>query len=596
MFKRSIARLLVFFQLYGVVFQGVAHANILQHYPVQNEIYLHSSFDEAGGLRLSLGTDSPAKGLETLGVIDVPGYKTLKSQRQKLKIHVVPSDSSSSAFSASDSASEDLLSPVSSAFVPAEGAAEVAEEDVDDADTDDDSIAFTTQDGIVRLPEGVYFDLQGLQIFMNNEGELLIQGAQTDFTKPIFLSSKKSIVLHSVEANVLKLTSPSVVGVGKSSIDFLALEGLMSDEGEEVAATYINTGSLTAKEVFLKNLTSTNTGTLTTDGFEAEGGIFRNTGTLAMSADAQSGNRAFTGTTVINDGTIEGLHYNISGSSFTQNGRLKGRVLSVDQDTTFTTGEHQELTLSERLDSASLASWKLTGTVNVHEFNHLGPINLEGTLNTTTFTGHGIVQPTGVFTSERSHFIDAFTNLGRVSTHILDADAALTTNGLMRVSKAADIRGKFKVGAKGSFEGVEDESLSLICHDTSSIAGRITVDSLSTAKVISVKSKGQLVARQFAAIEELHVFNKGIFSTEELSVNGDLFVEGSVFAKANSFVGGDIYTEGTGILELEGFSAPRFSKEIHNKGKTDIRFSPEFAAMADKGQFIITNSGSLAID
>jgi hypothetical protein len=157
MFKRSIARLLVFFQLYGVVFQGAVHANILQHYPVQNEIYLHSSFDEAGGLRLSLGTDSPAKGLETLGVIDVPSYETLKHQNQKLKIQVVPSDSSSSAFCAS----EDLLSPVSSAFVPAEGAAEVAEEDVDDADTDDDSIAFTTQDGIVRLPEGVYFDLQG---------------------------------------------------------------------------------------------------------------------------------------------------------------------------------------------------------------------------------------------------------------------------------------------------------------------------------------------------------------------------------------------------------------------------------------------------
>ena len=295
MFKRSIARLLIFFQLYGVVFQGVAHANILQHYPVQNEIYLHSSFDEAGGLRLSLGTDSPAKGLETLGVIEVPSYKTLKSQRQsqnqKLKIQVVPSDSASSAFSSS----EDLLSPVSSAFVPAEGAAEVEE----DVDTDDDSIAFTTQDGIVRLPEGVYFDLQGLQIFMNNEGELLIQGAQTDFTKPIFLSSKKSIVLHSVEANFLKLTAPSVVGVGKSSIDFLALEGLMSPEGEEVAATYINTGSLTAKEVFLKNLTSTNTGTLTTDGFEADGGTFRNTGMFEMTAKTHLGMRTF-----INSGTV----------------------------------------------------------------------------------------------------------------------------------------------------------------------------------------------------------------------------------------------------------------------------------------------------
>jgi hypothetical protein len=417
-------------------------------------------------------------------------------------------------------------------------------------DTEEKNIV--TQDGIVRLPEGVYFDLQGLQIFMNNEGELLIQGAQTDFTKPIFLSSKKSIVLHSVEASFLKLTAPSVVGVGKSSIDFLALEGLMSAEGEEVAATYINTGSLSAKEVFLKNLILTNTGTLTTDGFEAEGGIFRNTGTLAMSADAQSGNRAFTGTTVINDGNIEGLHYNIAGSSFTQNGRLKGRVLSVGKDTSFTTGAHQELTLSEHLDSASTTRWKLTGTVNVHEFNHLGAIDLEGTLNTTNFTGHGTVQPTGTFTSERSHFTDAFINLGQVSTHVLDADAALTTNGLMRVSSAAEIRGKFKVGAKGRFEGIEDESLSLTCHDASIIAGKVDVDSLSTAKAISVKGKGKLIARQFATLAgQLTIQPKSVVSFKGLKANG-------------------AFIENHGTLTVEGIETGAAGLTLTNAGTAHI--------------------------
>jgi hypothetical protein len=393
---------------------------------------------------------------------------------------------------------------------------------------------------------------------MNNEGELLIQGAQTDFTKPIFLSSKKSIVLHSVEANVLKLTSPSVVGVGKSYIDFLALEGLMSDEGEEVAATYINTGSLTAKEVFLKNLTSTNTGTLTTDGFEAEGGAFRNAGTLEMTAKTYLGMRTFINsgtviadsidgsatltsfenthggkviieedfrpgesTTVINDGTIEGAHYQLTGPSFIQNGTLTGKSLNVGKDTTFATGAHQELTLSEHLDSASTTRWKLTGTVNVHEFNHLGAIDLEGALNTTTFTGHGTVQPTGTFTSERSHFTDAFTNLGQVSAHVLDADAALTTNGLMRVSNAAKIRGKFKVGAKGRFIGIEDQSLSLTCHDTANIAGKVDVDSLITAKAISVKGRGQLITRQSTTLtDQLTIQPKSVVQFKGLKANG----------------------------------------------------------------------------
>jgi hypothetical protein len=206
MLKRFVSRLLIVLQIYGNLFQGVVHAaDLAESYPIRNQIHLHSSFDESGGLLLSLGTDSPTKGLEVIGVIDVPSYKTLRSQRQpqNLKIQVDLSDSPSRL-------AGDLLSPIRSTFVPSDdGKVE------EDADTDDDSIAFTTQDGIVRLPEGVYFDLQGLQIFMNNEGELLIQGAQTDFTKPIFLSSKKSIVLHSVEASFLKLTSPSVVGVGK---------------------------------------------------------------------------------------------------------------------------------------------------------------------------------------------------------------------------------------------------------------------------------------------------------------------------------------------------------------------------------------------
>lgn len=80
MFKRFIARLLIVLQVYGTIFQGVVHANVLQAYPMRDEIYLHGSFHKDGGLRLTLGTNAVSgQDLEVLGQIDVPTYKALKS-------------------------------------------------------------------------------------------------------------------------------------------------------------------------------------------------------------------------------------------------------------------------------------------------------------------------------------------------------------------------------------------------------------------------------------------------------------------------------------------------------------------------------------
>ncbi|MCX7352557.1 MAG: hypothetical protein NTW22_04710, partial [Proteobacteria bacterium] len=98
---------------------------------------------------------------------------------------------------------------------------------------------------------------------------------------------------------------------------------------------------------------------------------------------------------------------------------------------------------------------------------------------------------------------------------------ALTTNGLMRVSSAADIRGKFKVGAKGRFIGIEDQSLSLTCHDTANIAGKVDVDSLITAKAISVKGRGQLITRQSTTLtDQLTIQPKSVVQFKGLKANG----------------------------------------------------------------------------
>ena len=58
MIKHFVARLLIALQIYGNVFQGLAHAaDLADSYEIRNEIHLHSSMDKHGSLRLALGTD-----------------------------------------------------------------------------------------------------------------------------------------------------------------------------------------------------------------------------------------------------------------------------------------------------------------------------------------------------------------------------------------------------------------------------------------------------------------------------------------------------------------------------------------------------------
>jgi hypothetical protein len=344
MFKRFIARVLIAFQIYGTIFQGVIHANFIDSYPVRDEIHLHGSLSKDGGLRLSLHTNKEAE-LEKLDETDVLSYEHLE---------VVQASGTTPKELTSESEGKKVelkieLERLGEINVPSYedlgekyGAASEEEEA--------EVVGFKTDDGIVRLPDGIHFTLQGLDIFMSNEGHLLVQGSQTDFTKPIFLSAEKGIVLHNVQASAMKLDSSSVFAIGQSSIDFLALEGL---EVDGKVATFTNTGSLTTKEVFLKNLDSTNKGYLKAGNIGTIGETF----------------------TFVNEGTIEGGNHSFAGSSFLQNGMIKSKSLKAAAHTTVTTSSSQVLELQEFI-GASTSPWKLQGVVKTGHFKYAGDLDV----------------------------------------------------------------------------------------------------------------------------------------------------------------------------------------------------------------------------
>jgi hypothetical protein len=448
MFKRFTARLLILLQIYNCVFQGVAHANVIQaHHAVRDEIYLHTSPGKDGALRISLGTNrgDDGGGEELLDVIEIPSYDALAKTSRSLQLsqHVppfqktLPIDAGVTA-----SLQPDLALGLSPSAIPK--TERDATPDIDlDTDHELDTQSLFSKSGVTRAVEGAHFTLQGLEVFVSNTGEALIQGKQTDFSKPIFLSNPRGIVLKDVDASTIKLIAPSILGVGHSNIDFLSLEGLTP------AAIFINGGGLTAKEVFLKNLNTTNANTIEAVLIEAQGGTFNNTGHLeaetkiglgtdkfinsgTVTADEVQGLsdlKEFTNTTkgkittttalkmseqtnVVNDGSIESEDgaYQILGPTFRQNGKISGKSLATSKDTVVITGTSQELVLEETFLSDSTLPLALAGTVSVKEFDYTGKLDLHGTLNATFFKGHGTIQATGKLHSVHTHLICDLTN------------------------------------------------------------------------------------------------------------------------------------------------------------------------------------------
>ena len=90
---------------------------------------------------------------------------------------------------------------------------------------------------------------------------MFVEGSQTDFSKPIFLSCPKSVVFNNVNANKLQLSSPRIVGTGISVIDCLSLGKLNQEDGDKLQ-NFTNYGSLNARELFLNNLNGDNQGAI----------------------------------------------------------------------------------------------------------------------------------------------------------------------------------------------------------------------------------------------------------------------------------------------------------------------------------------------
>ena len=281
MFKRMIARLLIAVQVYGCFFQGILHANITQDYLVRDEIYLRAMHGK-DGTRIALGTNSDiVDEPEILGIIHVPSFEIL---------------------------SGDATLNLSDMF---------------------------TKKGVTRLAEGVHFTLQGLDVLMDNAGHLLIHGTQTDFTKPLFLSAEHPIILNDVRASRLQITAPKIITTGISEIDYLRFDG------DDESAVFVNTGQLTAKELFLNHLYSQNAGSITSgELFLEESAFLRLTETsrsdikkLFLSQASHLENHATTHISSI--GVLDGL-----GGSITNHGTLAVGDVAADSAFQAITNRH----------------------------------------------------------------------------------------------------------------------------------------------------------------------------------------------------------------------------------------------------------------
>ena len=240
MLKLFIARLLIITQIYGNAFQGMAHAaDLADSYEIRNEIHLHSSMDKHGSLRLALGTDGDDS--KDLKWIDIQSYQTAKKLAPQIDLGKILE------------VEEDNLSDGSYGE--------------DNRSTDDES-SFEC-DGVTRNSQAAYFTLQGLNFSISNAGVMVISGSQKDRSKPIFLSGESAIILNSVEANALEVMAPRIISRGQSSIERLMLTGL---EGSQ-KTVFINDGDLTAKQLFLNNITGDNQGRILAASLGVIGGL-----------------------------------------------------------------------------------------------------------------------------------------------------------------------------------------------------------------------------------------------------------------------------------------------------------------------------------
>ena len=250
--KRNICRFLIALQIYGNVFQGVAHAaDLADNNGISNHIHLVSIKDKDGTARLALGTDDEDGKFKPLKSIDIPSSDNLNLPIKK------------SFTGLSDEISETTSVNGGNNYDDDDNASQYSGSGLSTNDTVVGKGDFKPQKMVYNL-QATYFTLQGLKFAINNTGAISIKGQETDQPKPLFLSGFGPITLDSVDASVLQITSPQVLMRGYSKIDYLKIEGLSSE------SSFINLANLTTKQLFLSNLKGDNAGYITSDSLTLE--------------------------------------------------------------------------------------------------------------------------------------------------------------------------------------------------------------------------------------------------------------------------------------------------------------------------------------
>lgn len=234
MFKRSIARLLIFLQFYSCVFQGVAHGATL----VEEHDYHHG-----------IGCHSDLR-------IDESEYPKTPDVHISTFTHLYSAVNDLGELSL---ALSDGLKPLQFFTIPV-------------VKLPEDQFEYG---GVTVNSSRTHFSFQGLKVSINKVGVMVVEGRQ-DSQRSLFLGSNRPIVLSNVEAHALTVAGPQILSAGSSRIETLRLEGHSVDDNE---ASFINAGQLTSRELFLKNLRSQNTVGITSKHFSIHG-EFTSSGTL----------------------------------------------------------------------------------------------------------------------------------------------------------------------------------------------------------------------------------------------------------------------------------------------------------------------------
>ena len=515
MLKRFVARLLIVLQIYGNLFQGVAHAaDLAESYPICNEIHLHSSVDKHGSLRLALGTDGIEDSTE-LKWFDIPSYQAAKK------------------------------------LAPQIGLSQITEVEVDDENlsnySDDDAYLSTDdestfeREGITRNSQAAAFTLQGLKFSISNNGTMVIEGRQTGDHKPIFLNNEAPIILDGVAALALKITAPRVVNTGTSSFKQLIVKGnYIEGEGEDEdrsKTSFINYGNLNAKELFLSACNSVNHQTITAVRFEINGEL--------------TSNGSLTSDELILE---ESAHLRLN-----ENSRANIKTLFLSKASHFENQQQAEAVLNIGVLYGSDGSLTNLGTMAIDKMEvdsafqsitnrHFLDVTL-GSIKTKQFENHG------TFTAEQSDLqVANGQNFGALKAKSLQVKTAFT-NTKSGVVDTSQISGSGHLRNLGGIETQDTLSLGIKRFTNNGGVKGLAIDCSSTLEQFDNTDDGIIEAtRGLSFTEVTQVNNLGVLRGEDMALYSDKTLQkGELTARALNLIGRAFLNQGE--IEVDDFTA-----------------------------------------